>query len=137
MIEQAVKAIEEHQLIYIEEIIAFVPWTKKTLYQKKLHESNAIKKAINESKIKTKSHLRKNWRQSENPTLQIALYKLIGTEEETEKLNGARQKHEHTGQIATQNKIQIEFVPTNIPVATAEVLMPEDEEKVKQLEQNK
>lgn len=134
MIDQAVKAIEEHELIFIEEIFAFVPYSKATFYDKKLDESDTLKKAITESKIKTKSHLRKQWRKSDNPTLQIALYKLIGSDEEAEKLNGTRQKVEHTGQISTDHRLEIEFIPLGRPIATDDVISLEDLEKLKQLE---
>lgn len=137
MIEQAVKAIEENDLIFIDEIFAFVPYSKATFYDKKLDESDTIKKAITESKIKTKSHLRKQWRKSDNPSLQIALYKLIGSDEEAEKLNGTKQKHEHTGEIATTHCIRLEFAPSPVPIDTDDLLSIEDQEKLKQLQSSK
>lgn len=137
MIDQAVKAIEEHELIFIEEIFAFVPYSKATFYDKKLDESDTLKKAIAESKIRTKSHLRKQWRKSDNPTLQIALYKLIGSDEEAEKLNGTRQKVEHTGEIGTTHCIRLEFAPSPVPIDTDDILTIEDQEHLKRLQSAK
>jgi hypothetical protein len=49
-----------------------------------------IKKAINEQKVKIKNKMRRKWRDSENATLQIAEFKLIGTDEEVDRLNTQR-----------------------------------------------
>ena len=94
MIKQCLEAIEEHDLIFVEEIITFVPFGKTTFYEHKLNESDIIKKALDDSRIKTKSVLRKNWRESKSPVLQIALYKLLATPEEYDRL--IQQKIDHT-----------------------------------------
>ena len=137
MIDQAIDAIQENELIFIEEIFAFVPYSKATFYAKKLDESDTIKKALNDVKISTKSHLRKTWRKSDNPSLQIALYKLIGTDEETEKLNGSKQKHEHSGKVDNTHSIRLEFAQSPVPIDVTDELSIEDQEHLKKLESKK
>jgi hypothetical protein len=133
LIDTALNAIKANDLIYLDEVFAFVPYSKSIFYSKKLDELDDIKNAINTNKVKTKAALRKNWRYSDNPTLQIALYKLIGTDEETDRLNGSRQKVEHTGQIGTNHCIRLEFAPSPVPIDTDDYLSIEDQEKLKQL----
>lgn len=87
--EAALNAIKEHKLYLIEDIVSFLPCVKKTFYDKKLHESPAIKKALWDVRVGVRSRLRKKWEDSESPTSQIALYKLIGTAAEAERLNGS------------------------------------------------
>lgn len=87
MIKQCLKAIEENSLVFIEEIIAFVPFSKKTFYNQKLHELHDIKKALEDKRIKIKTTLRKSWAKSDSSsTLQIAAYRLLANEDEFERL---------------------------------------------------
>lgn len=83
----AVEAIEEHDLIFIEEVVSFLPCSKETFYNHKLHESDKIKAAIFNSKINIKANIRKRWRFSENVTAEIMLYKLTASEEELRRLS--------------------------------------------------
>ena len=48
---QALAAIKEHKLMFIEHLVAYLPCSKPTFYELKLNESNAIKKAIEENRI--------------------------------------------------------------------------------------
>lgn len=134
MIDQAVEAIRDYELIFIEEIFAFVPWSKETFYKRKLHEVDTIKKALADVKIATKSHLRKTWRKSDNPSLQIALYKLIGSDQEIEKLNGSRQKVDLNGQVNNTHSIMLEFAPSPVQIDTTDQLTTEDQDHIKKLE---
>lgn len=93
--EQALAAIKKHNLFFIEDVVAYLPCTKGTFYNKNLHELDAIKDALSNNRIKVKNGLRAKWYKSDNATVQIALYKLIGTEEEAHRLNGSKQEHSH------------------------------------------
>jgi len=94
MIEQSLKAIRENDLVFMDEIISFVPFSEKTFYNHRLQELQDIKQALDHNRIKTKQGLRKNWRISKSPALQIALYKLLASKEEYERL--IQQKIDHT-----------------------------------------
>lgn len=93
--QKAIEAIKEHGLIFIEEVISFLPCASSTFYGHDLEKSEAIKEAINFNKVSKKAKLRKNWEHSENATLNISLYKLLANEEELQRLSV--QKVEHSG----------------------------------------
>lgn len=97
--KKALIAIEEHKLMFLEHIIAFLPCSKPTFYDLKLNESNAIKKAVEEMRISKKTKMLSNWIDSETPSLQIAAMKMISEEHEAHRLNGTRQEIKHDGGI--------------------------------------
>lgn len=97
--KKALTAIEKHKLMFIEHIVAFLPCSKKTFYEKKLHESDAIKKAVEEMRVSKKTKLLSGWIDSEVPSLQIAAMKMISEEHEAHRLNGTRQEIKHEGGI--------------------------------------
>lgn len=91
--EQAKTVAESKKLIWIEEVVAFLPISTTTFYEyfpAKSEESEAIKEIIANNRISLKAAMRKKWYDSENPTLQVSLMKLLGTEEETHRLNGSK-----------------------------------------------
>jgi hypothetical protein len=93
--EQAKSVIEEHDLVFIEEIVSYLPISKPTFYDYfpiGSNEINALKELLEDNKIKTKASLRKNWATVENPTLQITLYKLLSNAEEERKLSIVKQE---------------------------------------------
>ena len=94
IIEQALKAIEDEECVTIDEVAICLPISLRTFYDWGLHELQDIKDAINLQKVKVKKGLRRNWRKSDNPTLQIAEYKLSATDEELEKLTVSKVKQD-------------------------------------------
>jgi hypothetical protein len=74
--------------------LLYVPVSKKTFYEWGFHESDELKNAIDAEKVKVKTMLRRNWRKSENPTLQIAEFKLASTDAELERLAMSKVKNE-------------------------------------------
>lgn len=87
--EQAIKAIEENNLFFVDDIIAFVPCSRATFYDHFSVNSdklNNLKELIEENKINQKVKMRKKWSDSDNATLQMGLMKLITTDEERKRL---------------------------------------------------
>lgn len=99
MIKQCIDIIIKHKLVFIEDIVAYTPFGKTTFYAHTLNEVNEIKDALEKNKVDIKNGLRAKWYKGDNSTAQIALYKLIGTEDETDRLNGSKQKIEHSGSV--------------------------------------
>jgi hypothetical protein len=92
--QQAIDAIVKHNLIFIDEVVSFMDCSRSTFYERGLDKSDILKELILKNKNEMKAGLRKKWYESENPTVQIVLYKLIGTDDESDKINNQRIKHE-------------------------------------------
>ena len=94
IIRQALEVIVREQCTTVAEALLYLPICKQTFYNLGLDEVDAIKSAIEDEKIKIKSKLRRNWRNSDNPTLQIAEFKLASTDAELERLAMQKIKQE-------------------------------------------
>ena len=93
--DKAIESINKHNLFFIEDVIAYLGIAKSTYYEhfpEESNESNAIKELIEKNKVVQKVSLRKKWKDSESAALQLALYKIIGTDEEAHRLNGTKQE---------------------------------------------
>lgn len=90
LFEQAKEAVLKNNLIFIEEIVSFLPCSKQTFYDYfplGSDELDELKAIIEDNTINIKSGLRNKWYESDNPTLQIALYRLTSRDDEHKKLN--------------------------------------------------
>jgi hypothetical protein len=88
--EQAKEMIVKHKLFFIEDIVAFLPINKSTYYEffpLESNESNELKEMLDKNKIELKSSMRSKWYKSDAPALQMALMKLICTDDERKKLS--------------------------------------------------
>jgi hypothetical protein len=105
ILEQLLENIKaDDNITTFEDAAMTVPPSLRTLYDWKLHELQAIKDEIDQNKVKVKNFLRKQWREG-NPTLQLALYKLLSTDEERRALQ--MEYREHSGEIKTDFKVEI------------------------------
>lgn len=110
-IQQCLDIIQKDpDIVFIDDLTTELPYSRPTFYNKGLNRVDSIKKAIEDNRINLKKKLRSNWVKSDNPTLQIALYKLIGNEDEYYKLANAKQliKNETPHQIIFQNVSKID-----------------------------
>ena len=97
--KQALQVIEKNKLFFVEDVVAYLPCSKPTLYELfpiDSDELNTIKEELEKNKTEIKVSMRSKWYKSDNPTLQMGLMKLIGTEEEAHRLNGSRQEINQT-----------------------------------------
>lgn len=97
--QQALEAIEKHKLFQIADVLAFIKCGKTAFYDHFPNESNDYKEiddALTKNKVEVKSSLRSKWYKSNAPALQLALYKLIATNEERRALS--MNSIEHTGE---------------------------------------
>lgn len=98
--KQALQIItNDPSIVFDDDVFQLLPCGKTTYYGLKLNESNVLKDALTKNRVAIKRSLRSKWHESDNATVQIALYKLICTDDEAERLNGSKQKLEHTGNI--------------------------------------
>jgi hypothetical protein len=88
--EQAKEMIIKHKLFFIEDIVAFLPISKPTFYEFfkiDSNEFNELKEMLETNRIEIKSSMRSKWYKSDNATLQMALMKLICSDDERKKLS--------------------------------------------------
>ena len=101
LFQNAMIAIVENELIFKADVWAHIGISHSTFYEHFSEFSEQLKQieqALLKNKIDLKVGLRKKWRDSENATLQLALYKLVSTKEERQALsmNQAFPKQEKT-----------------------------------------
>jgi hypothetical protein len=88
--EQAKEMIVKHKLFFVEDIVAFLPISKKTFYEYypvESNESNELKELLETNRTELKVSMRSKWYKSNSPALQMALMKLIGNQEELRRLS--------------------------------------------------
>lgn len=107
---EAIKAIKDNNLLFIGDIPAYVGFSKRTIYDHKLHECNDIKSALNKNRSDMKVKMRKKWYESDNATLQIGLMKLISDDDEAHRLNGTKREIKHD---TKQKSFKVEVIDHN------------------------
>ena len=91
ILKDALELIEKHHLIFIDDVVSLLPIGKTAFYSmfpSESNELNDIKRLLDKNRISMKSNMRKKWYQSDNATLQVALMKLIATDDEAARLSG-------------------------------------------------
>ncbi|MGL4558305.1 MAG: hypothetical protein ACRCV5_12425 [Afipia sp.] len=116
-IEQiALEIIKREKLVFISELTPLLPISHATFYNRGLDKSESIKEALAANSLNMKRGLRHRWYAGENATTQIALYKLLGTDEEADRLNGKPPQNNITNnqQVSTpamsQRELALRFV---------------------------
>jgi len=87
--KKAKEVTVKNKLFFIEDIVSFLPIVKKTFYEYfplESNESNELKELLDQNKTELKVSMRSKWYKSSAPALQMALMKLICTDEERKKL---------------------------------------------------
>ena len=80
--------IKKKKLFVIQDIFAYYKGCcPATFYNLELEKLDSIKNAIDDNKVLTRQSLKQRWFKSENPTLQLALFKTIATEEDRKALS--------------------------------------------------
>ena len=97
--QKALEVIQKNMLVFISDVCSFMNLSKQTFYDHKLDQLDSIKEALEKNKSTLKAGLRKKWYESDNATVQIALYKLIGSDEESDRINSQQIKAKHSGEI--------------------------------------
>jgi hypothetical protein len=96
--QQALDLIEKKKLFFIEDVVCLLPISKPTFYdyfQIDSNELNTIKELLEKNKIEIKNGLRNKWYNGNNPLTQMALYKLIGTEEEYHRIASTKTENKN------------------------------------------
>lgn len=99
--KQAEEAIKKNNLFFIEDIVAFLPCSKQTFYDYfpvNSDEMDTLKGLLEENKIRTKSSIRAKLYKSNKASELLALYRLIATPDEHQKLNQSYIDHTTKGE---------------------------------------
>ena len=86
ILKQAIANAEAEECVTLEEVIQTLPIASSTFYLWELEKSEDLKNIINAVKVRLKKKMRRNWRNSENATLQIAEFKLMASDDELERI---------------------------------------------------
>ncbi len=106
---QAKEMIVKHKLFFIEDIVAFIPISKKTFYDYfpiESNECNELKGMLEINRTELKVSMRSKWYKSNAPALQMALMKLIATPEELKKLSMQYIESDNETKITQQQTIK-------------------------------
>ncbi len=104
--KQALEIIaSDSDVVFLEDVIAGLPCSSATFFNYELERLESIKEGIIQNRQNKKKKLRAKWDTNDNPTLQIALYKLIGSDKELSKLTGQHIDHTTKGESINQPKI--------------------------------
>lgn len=104
---KAKEMIAKNKLFFIEDLVAYLPISKTTLYEYfpiNSDELNTLKELLEIQKVVLKVSMRSKWYASTAPALQMALMKLISTPEELRKLSMQFIESENTN---TNNNVDL------------------------------
>lgn len=99
--EKAIDLIKKNKLLFIEDVVAMLGISKPTFYTHfpvETDEFNNIRGLLELNKAEIKISIRYKWSKSDNPTAQMALYKLCSTKEEHMKLQQNYTDHTTDGE---------------------------------------
>ena len=82
LLRQSLEAIENHKLIFIDDISTYLPCSRATFYNHQLDKVDDIKDSLVKNRVELKVAMRNKWFKSDSPPLQIALMKLISSDDE-------------------------------------------------------
>jgi len=98
LIEKSLKAIKEHKLVFITDVVTYLPCSRASFYNKGLDKLDILKDALEDNKVEMKVKMRSKWYESDTPALQLAFMKLISSDNERRALSTSfmetKQKHE-------------------------------------------
>ena len=126
--EKSIDVINKHNLIFIEDVCAYLGVSKTTFYEKfplNLNDYNDISALLEQNKINIKVSIRHKWSISDNPTAQMALYKLCSNVNE----------HKLLQQNYVQNEITQEHTYTIVELPAKDAL-PDFEKANKLLDED-
>lgn len=105
--KKALEAIKNNKLFFMEDVIAYLPCQRTTFYDTlKLNKDSDVVDSLEKNRVEIKVAMRKKWFDSDHPALQMGLYKLIGTDDEADRL-GNKQKLEHSSDESSPLTINI------------------------------
>lgn len=101
--EQCLEIVKEQNVLTMSGIAAFLPFEFERFLEYKLDGSKVLKKAIEENRALTKQQLMLQWlKPNASPTCQIALFKLLASDEERKVMSTAKKEDSAKENVSTQ-----------------------------------
>lgn len=113
--QKAKQVIVDENLVFIDEVLKYLPCGKSAFYEWYPDKSDGmeeLKELLNQNKENSKKGLRTKWYESENATVQLALYRLLSTPAEHRLLNQSYIDQTSKGE-KIDNKFEILIVNPN------------------------
>lgn len=91
--EKALKILEKQpDIYYFADLCPELGYARQYLYDQGFSpdKNDALKQALDKNKRTIKRGLRNKWYKNDNPTCQVALYKLLADDDEWARLNNSR-----------------------------------------------
>lgn len=106
--EKATKIAKDKKLLFVKDVIDNLPLSQSTFYDyfpAESEESEALRQILDKNKVNIKTALRAQWLQSDNATMQLALYRLCASPDEHKMLNQKYVDHTSGGEkISAEDK---------------------------------
>lgn len=112
LMKKALEIANNPDVYFISDIIAFLPCSKSSFYDHFPENSDLlddIKEKLTDNKVNTKVKLRKRLAEGEKAAEILALYKLIGTQEERRALSQNYTDHTTGGDKMKSEKVIVKF----------------------------
>ncbi len=100
---ELLQVIKEKKIAFFDHSFAFTSFSRRTAYDYGLHEMHDIKDQIDDNRVKAKNYLLNKWISSDNPTLQLAAFRLLSVSEEHKLLNQTYTNHTTNGKEIASN----------------------------------
>ena len=100
---ELLQVIKEKKIAFFDHSFAFTSFSRRTAYDYGLHEMHDIKDQIDDNRVKAKNYLLNKWISSDNPTLQLAAFRLLSVSEEHRLLNQNYTDHTTNGKEIASN----------------------------------
>lgn len=109
--KRAIKLTKQHKLFQAVDLIGLLPISESTFYSyfpSGSEELESIKEEFYLNKTEIKVSLKSKWYRSDNPTLQLALFRLLSTSEEHRLLNQNYIDHTTKGKEMKNDAVTID-----------------------------
>ena len=84
---EALQVIKERKIFFFDHVFAFTSFSRATAYNNGLDKMDSIKDALTHNRTSGVTYLLNKWISSDNPTLQIAVMRIIADENTRRSLN--------------------------------------------------
>jgi hypothetical protein len=85
--DELLRVIGDKKIAFLNHSFAYTSFSSSTAYNYGLEKLETIKEAINKNRVSAKNYMLNKWIGGDNPTLQVAAYRLLSDSEEHRKLN--------------------------------------------------